>query len=854
MPDHGGSLKSIVGYFIPDELSEDGLEYRRANLLVKTSLFLSVMGVVYALLYTFVLESQGNFNLPLFLGIIALCDLSAAFVLRQTGSTSLATNVFVVPNFTFISFLIVVGGGVDAAMTPWLIMLFVVGLVYAGRATGRFWFVASVAVLGVIAGLEAWGVDFPRLVTDDTPAEEALSKVGLLAVIYWLVTVGEDLQSWLLDSVRDKKTEIQTMLRTAPDAIVELDGGGMISAVNPAAEATFQCDSDEIEGQHIDTVIRKLSWGDVDADGGAFESGEFVAERPGGESFPVRVSFEEYGDRRAGGILAVRDITSLKEREEKLREARDRALEASRAKSAFLANMSHELRTPMNAIMGYSEMLMGDVDRVKENDDQELSELIPPDRLYEDLDRVNTAGDHLLAMIDDVLDLSKIEAGQVNVHYEPVDSEEFFEDLESTVRPLAEENDNELIVEGGAEVGEMRTDRKKVRQILFNLASNACKFTEEGTIAIRAERSASGEAVTFEVADTGIGMTEEEADRIFEAFKQADESTTREYGGTGLGLALVDQFVGVLNGELDLETTPGEGTTFRIELPDEAATGAEIAESPESREEAPPVAGEPDLVDEESEASRGDETVLVIDDDPDVRDLLGRVLERAGFEVATAATGGEGLTLAEKLEPTVITLDLKMPGMDGREVLSRLKDDPNLAEVPVVLVTMIPERSRGMVVDADHYMTKPVDREELLEVLGTYRSSGSDSILVVEDDADTRELMVRTLEKEGWEAISATNGAEAYELLGDHDPALCLLDLMMPEVDGFDFLAELQGSPYEDLPIVVVTAKELTERDREVLDDEVIDIVRKGGYDRDDLLDQIQHRVERAAGSRGAEG
>jgi PAS domain S-box-containing protein len=843
-----------VRYFVPESVREKGgIGERRAELVVKTATILALIDAAYTVLFLTILEPPLGSALPVMTGATAVINVAALFALRQTSSPTIATNVVLVPNFLLVSVTIWFTGGLGAQVTGWLLILVLVAIVYAGRTTGRLWLGVSVAVLTGFFVMESQGVEVSGATAEasDQTLTLYVGEVALLVAVYWLTTTGRDLQSWLVESVREQKADIQTMLQTAPDAIVAVDGLGEVAEVNPAATATFRCESEELEGRPIGKLIPNLGREGFDPDGGQFQTAELEAERPDGSTFPVRVSFEAYGDERPGGILAMRDITPLKEREEKLREARDRALEASRAKSAFLANMSHELRTPMNAIMGYSEMLMGDVDRVKENDDQELSELIPPDRLYEDLDRINTAGDHLLAMIDDVLDLSKIEAGQVNVHYEPVDFEEFFGDLESTVRPLAEENDNELIVEGGAEVGEMRTDRKKVRQILFNLASNACKFTEEGTIAIRAERSASGEAVTFEVADTGIGMTEEEADRIFEAFKQADESTTREYGGTGLGLALVDRFVGILHGELDLETAPGEGTTFRIELPDEAETGADVVESSESGEkEAAPVAREPEKADEEVEASGGGETVLVIDDDPDVRDLLGRVLERAGFEVATAATGDEGLTLAERLEPTVITLDLKMPGMDGREVLSRLKDDPNLADVPVVLVTMIPERSRGMVVDADHYMTKPVDREELLEVLGRYRSSGSDSILVVEDDADTRELMVRTLEKEGWQAIAATNGAEAFELLGDHDPALCLLDLMMPEVDGFDFLVELQGSPYEDLPIVVVTAKELTERDREVLEDEVIDIVRKGGCDRDDLLDQIQRRVEQAAGSR----
>jgi PAS domain S-box-containing protein len=848
-------VKPLVGYFVPESLRrEGGLAERRAGLVVKTASILALIDVVYTTLFLTVLESAYGILVPSMIGATAVVNVAALFTLRRTASPTIATNVILVPNFILVSVMSGLTGGLGTQVTGWLMILVLVAIVYAGERTGKVWLGLSVAVLTGFFVAEKQGVQFSQMVSNDT--DQALNlyigEVVLLVAVYWLITVGRDLQSWLVDNMREQKADIQTMLQTAPDGIIAVDGTGEVAQVNPAATETFRGEREDLEGRPVVDLVPDLSREGFHSDGGEFQTGEFHAERPDGGTFPVRVSFEAYGDERPGGILAIRDITPLKEREDKLREARDRALEASRAKSAFLANMSHELRTPMNAIMGYSEMLMGDVDRVQENDDQELSELIPPDRLYEDLDRINTAGDHLLAMIDDVLDLSKIEAGQVNVHYETVDFEEFFGDLESTVRPLAADNANELVVEGGGEVGEMRTDRKKVRQILFNLASNACKFTDEGMITIRAERSASGETVTFEVADTGIGMTEEEADRIFEAFKQADESTTREYGGTGLGLALVDQFVGILNGELNLETAPGEGTTFRIELPDEAETGPEIVDSSESGEEMSPVAEEPAVADGGSEVSGGGETVLVIDDDPDVRDLLGRVLERAGFEVATAATGGEGLTLAEKLEPTVITLDLKMPGMDGREVLSRLKDDPALADVPVVLVTMISERSRGMVVDADHYMTKPVDRNELLEVLGEYRSRESDSILVVEDDTDTRELMVRTLEKEGWEAISATNGAEAFELLGDHDPALCLLDLMMPEVDGFDFLAQLQGSPYEDLPIVVVTAKELTERDREVLEDEVIDIVRKGGYDRDDLLDQIQRRVEQAAGGEGS--
>ena len=363
----------------------------------------------------------------------------------------------------------------------------------------------------------------------------------------------------------------------------------------------------------------------------------------------------------------------------------------------------------------------------------------------------------------------------------------------------------------------MRADLTKVRQVLFNLLSNASKFTKEGTITLNASRQeiSGTEWMVFSVADSGIGMTSEQIERLFRDFSQADASTTRKFGGTGLGLAISKRFCEMMGGDISVESEMGKGSNFTVRLPAVLPQPQEISMEEEFK-------GVP--------IPSGASLILVIDDDPAVRDMMKRFLSKEGFRVETASSGQEGLLRARDLRPDVITLDVMMPGMDGWSVLSALKTNPTLASIPVVMMTIVSDKNLGFALGATEYLTKPVDREQLVGLLRKYQCERSlCSILVVEDDQVTREMMARTLENEGWNVCQAENGRVGLERMTDDEPGLILLDLMMPEMDGFEFLENLRkNETWRSIPVVVVTAMELTSEDRQQLNGQVQQVLQKG--------------------------
>jgi signal transduction histidine kinase/CheY-like chemotaxis protein/HAMP domain-containing protein len=525
------------------------------------------------------------------------------------------------------------------------------------------------------------------------------------------------------------------------------------------------------------------------------------------------------------------DIARRKQAEQATQRARAAAEKANRAKSAFLANMSHELRTPMNAILGYSEMLMEEAEDAGQDD------------YVSDLMKINQAGTHLLSLINDVLDLSKIESGKMEAFAEDIDVGSVIDHVVGTVQPLMGKNNNQFKIERDEDLGHAHQDLTKLRQSLMNLLSNAAKFTHEGTITLRAERksTADGGWLIFSVSDTGIGIPDEKLDHVFEEFSQADTSTTRDYGGTGLGLPISRRFCQMLGGDLTVSSKAGEGSVFTMQIP-VWLPGTDT----ETPVEAAPVMTDAEL--ESMRISGAGRTILVIDDDPEAQDIVERFLRKDGFEVVKAGSGEEGLRLAHKLELAAITLDVMMPDMDGWSVLRALKADPVLQHVPVIMLTMVDDKGKGYSLGATDYLTKPVDRKLLHNALTRFCTPGEPcSALLVEDDVATREIMVRTLEEADWWVSEAGNGREALDRLAEEKPQVILLDLMMPVMDGFDFLIEMRANPeWQDIPVIVLTAKDLTEEDRRILSGRVEQIVEKGACTQEQMIGLIHKAIDQA--------
>jgi PAS domain S-box-containing protein len=527
------------------------------------------------------------------------------------------------------------------------------------------------------------------------------------------------------------KEHVDSLIRSIVDMLVVLDGEGRVRDVNRPTRDLLGWSESELIGQ---SAARLFDLGPAEFGlwlqsilaSGTVQGSEMTWVGREGRRVPVSLSSSIMKDRegRLQGIVCIaRDITELQRTEQALRQAKEAAEEANRVKSHFLANMSHELRTPLNAIIGYSELLR-----------EEAEDLGQPD-FIPDLGKIHGAGKHLLALINDILDLSKIEAGKMELFLEDFEVRQLVEEVRATIQPLIDKNANVLEVRLG-NVGRMHADVTRVRQILFNLLSNASKFTDHGKVGLDVEREArpGGDWIVMRVSDSGIGMTPQQLGKLFQAFTQADVATTRKYGGTGLGLVICRRFCQLMGGEVSVTSQHGRGSVFTVELPAVVPVPAAPPEAP-----APSAPAEIETPPAPLPAGPVRGTVLVVDDDPSAGDLLDRTLSKEGFRVVRASGGEQGLRLAQELRPDVITLDVIMPGMDGWAVLRELKQRAELASIPVIMITMTDDRSTAQSLGAADFLKKPIDRDRLRAVLAPFEKGKTGTVLIVDDDAEARE-------------------------------------------------------------------------------------------------------------------
>jgi PAS domain S-box-containing protein len=693
-------------------------------------------------------------------------------------------------------------------------------LVNSARAFWAAFWVAVLVLAGAAAALvyvvRRWSVLQAPLAELVLPAAVLAASI---AVCFWmgaqaLARARQERVAW---------TRLRAVLANSPVGLCFLEPDLRIREINPAMALMGGHAPDHYAGREVASFAPLAAYGrlheilrsvldearvypDVEfsgPDGGDGETRVYQAS-----FFPLRV---ENGPPEGAGVV-LNDVTDRKVAQAELALAKAAAEQANRAKSQFIANMSHELRTPLSAVIGYSEML-----------EEEVAEL-GHESLLGDLKKIESNARHLLSMINDVLDLSKIEAGRMEVHPETFDVAALVDEAAGTVQALVARRNNRLVVEKRGPLGTMHSDVVKVRQCLFNLLSNAAKFTENGRIVLQVERLA-GDAPTpqllFRVTDTGIGMSEEQLAKLFERFTQADASTTRRFGGSGLGLAITRAFCRMLGGDVGVESVAGRGTTFTLRLPADVTRVTPVVGESDRETTSGSVLAE---VRPEEELL---DTVLVIDDDPSARELLQRFLRKEGFGVRTAADGEQGLATARLLKPSAILLDVMMPHVDGWAVLSALKEDPETAGIPVVMVTMVRERGLGFSLGAADYLTKPVEWPRLKSVLDRYRTApGGCRALLVGPDAETRELLQRLLAEQGWSVVVAPDAQAARERLADARPDVALVDLQH-DAAGFDVLRELRREEsWRDVPIVVLSAPDLAPEERARLREEARKVIR----------------------------
>lgn len=503
----------------------------------------------------------------------------------------------------------------------------------------------------------------------------------------------------------------------------------------------------------------------------------------------------------------------VEDRTQELVIMKERAEAANQAKSSFLANMSHELRTPLNAVIGLSEMLLEDA--IDANDKANI----------ESLKRINGAGKHLLDLINTILDLSKIEAGKTELLLEEFDLYLLLNEVRLLTEPLVANKNNQFALDANKQLGAMYADSVKVKQILINLVSNAAKFTESGEIILAVKKTQ--KSFIFTLRDTGIGMTPEQLDRLFEAFSQADASITRKYGGTGLGLVITKKLVEMMGGMIKVESKFHQGTTFTVELPIQVKGTQEVA-----------LVSGMQLKLEKTNVLLSNK-ILIIDDDQTTQEMISHYLKDQGYEILQAKTGEEGIKLARTSHPGIIILEVALSsGISGWDVIALLKREPETKDIIIIVISIIDDKNKGYALGAIDYLVKPIQRQALLDTINKYKKHTAISkVLLVDDEKADREYLRRILERNNWEVTEAGNGKEAIESLDVEIPDVIILDLIMPVMDGFDFLDYMRSKPerWSTIPIIVVTAKTMHAEDYKRLNGRVFQVIEKSKQTKKNL-------------------
>ncbi len=676
--------------------------------------------------------------------------------------------------------------------------------------------------------------------------------------------------------LRENLARLSTIMANAADGIITFDQAGRIEDANAAAEEMFGFSGGDLKGvkvqrlmklpEHLQTGAKNSasfsSWSSTGSHGpqlGGTVTQLFNAVKtPGeehrglrgdGKTFWMEVTFSQVPieDRRL--IIGIfRDVTRRKIDEERIRQMNEdlearvqlrtaeladaktklelalaEAKAANASKDRFISVVSHELRTPLTSAMGYTELLLNPrATKLRENPGPTLEKIL-------------TACKYLSTLINDLLDVSRYTAGKpIDLAPTRFELTLFLLGVKEMVAPLVKKNDNvmETILAPG--LGSICNDETRLRQVLLNLLSNACKFTEKGKVTLQVERLHDGEGdwLRFRVSDTGAGMSSEQLAKLFTPFYRGDNSTTRKQGGTGLGLTITKMICELMGGSIRVESTLGQGSVFTVTVPTEV-TGKPGATS-----------GSTELVDS-AKAHRG--KVLVIDDDATIRHMLETYLQNEGYLVLLAESGSQGLKLAREHQPTCITLDVMMPNEDGWDVLARLKNDPATRDIPVIMLTIMEDRNRGFALGATEYVTKPIDWGRLGSILCRYNPSQA-PILIVEDDDLQRGYLREELILAGWTVLEASNGVEALKICETTTPSLILLDLTMPIMDGFTFLDELRRREAGgNIPVVVVTARELSGDERRLLNRSVAQVLAKEALSKEQLLSRIHEQLQAVA-------